>query len=95
MANYPTIIRDFAARGIPVEDIRPRENVFTFNAWKALGRYVKKGEKGVAVVSFVPTSRKERDASTGETKIVEGSRPVTAYVFHVSQTAAAAEGGAA
>lgn len=85
-ANYPAIIAGFAARGIPEADILPRENVFTFNAWKALGRYVRKGEKGIAVVSWVPTTRRERDPASGEEKETEGKRPVTAYVFHVSQT---------
>lgn len=94
MANYPAIIAGFMERGIPADDIRPRENVFTFNAWKALGRYVRKGEKGIAVVSWVPTTRKERDESTGETKDVDGRRPVTAYVFHVTQTEAVDAGKA-
>lgn len=98
-SNYAAIIEGFKARGIAESNILPRENVFTFNAWKALGRFVRKGEKGVAVVSWVPTTRKERDASTGEEKTSEGKRPVTAYVFHVSQTSAvvdatATEGGA-
>src|SRR5688572_1074717 len=73
--NYETIVRAFMARGIPAEEIVPRVNVFTFNAWKALGRYVRKGEKAVAVLTWVPFTRKERDASTGETKETEGKRP--------------------
>lgn len=93
-ANYETIFREFIARGVPAGDILPRENVFTFNAWKALGRFVRKGEKGVAVVSWIPTKRKERDPSTGEVAEVEATRPVTAYVFHVSQTEAVDAGKA-
>ena len=30
--NYSTIFEGFAARGIPMDDIRPRENVFTYRA---------------------------------------------------------------
>lgn len=86
LANYPAIIAGFIERGIPADQIAPRENVFTFNAWKALGRHVRKGEKGVAVISWVPTRKKERDTSTGETVEREGRRPITAYVFHITQT---------
>ena len=31
VANFAPIIQGFAAKGIPVEDILPRENVFTFH----------------------------------------------------------------
>lgn len=85
-ANYETIFREFSARGIPETEIDPRENVLTFHAWKALNRHVRRGEKGVAVCSWIPTTKRERDPSTGEEKETSGTRPVTAYVFHVSQT---------
>jgi hypothetical protein len=39
--NYPGIFEGFMARGIPEQEIRPRENVFTYNAWRALGRHVR------------------------------------------------------
>ncbi len=42
LANYPAIFKGFMAMGITESDIKPRENVFTFHAWKALGRSVKK-----------------------------------------------------
>jgi hypothetical protein len=42
--NFPAIFAGFAAKGIPESEIKPRENVFTFNAWKALGRVVRRGE---------------------------------------------------
>lgn len=94
MANYLPIIAEFAARGIPESEIIPRENVFTFHAWRALGRTVRKGEKGVAVITWVPFAGRERDKATGEEKTVERSRPRTAYVFHVSQTEALPTKGA-
>lgn len=44
LTNYPAIYQGFMAKGIAEADIKPRENVFTFEAWKALGRSVKRGE---------------------------------------------------
>jgi len=38
--NYPAIFAGFIEKGIAENDIKPRENVFTFHAWKALGRSV-------------------------------------------------------
>lgn len=84
--NYPLILQGFLDKGIPESEIKPRENVFTFHAWKALGRTVKRGEHGVKVLTFAPTTRKERDSVTGEDVVIEGKRPWSATVFHVSQT---------
>jgi hypothetical protein len=86
--NYPAIIRGFMAKGIPESEILPRENVFTYHAWRALGRQVRRGEHGVKVVTFLPArDREETDSTTGERKTVRrSSRPWTATVFHVSQT---------
>ncbi len=86
MSNYPAIFQGFMARGIPESEIHPRENVFTFEAWKALGRYVRRGEHGVKVVTFIETKSKEVDHDTGEAKIIR--RPWTTTVFHISQTEA-------
>ena len=36
----------FRAAGIPESDIRPRENVFTYHAWRALGRQVRRESTG-------------------------------------------------
>jgi hypothetical protein len=84
VANYPTIIVGFADKGIPESEIRPRENVFTFHAWRALGRTVRKGEHGVRVLTWVPIPERI-DRATGEVK-PGGKRPKAAVVFHVSQT---------
>jgi hypothetical protein len=75
-SNYPAIIEGFAARGIPPEQIRPRENVFTFNAWRQLSRTVKKGETGVKITTWIPVEK------NGE-KFV---RPKLTTVFHITQT---------
>lgn len=63
--------------------------------WNSMGRRVKKGEKGIAILA--PTIRKvsltaeERDPDTGETRVVEKEEERVvgfhvAYVFDVSQT---------
>ena len=89
--NYPAIYTGFMEKGIPEAEIKPRENVFTFNAWKALGRSVKKGEHGVRVVTFIDCDATERDPASGEEKIVTYRRPHTTTVFHISQTETTAE----
>jgi hypothetical protein len=90
LANWPAILAGFAAKGIPETDIRPRENVFTYHAWRALGRQVRRGEHGVKVCTYVSgeCEERERDAQSGEERTAKRSfrRPWTATVFHVSQT---------
>jgi hypothetical protein len=84
LSNFPAIFAGFAAKGIPESEIKPRENIFTFDAWKALGRVVRRGEHGVKVVTFIETRSKETDPDTGEHRIIR--RPWTTTVFHISQT---------
>ena len=84
--NLPTIYQSFLDRGIPGAEIRPRENVFTFNAWKALGRFVRRGERGVRIITWIPVA--ERVEADGTVR-PSGKRPKSAYVFHVSQTQSA------
>ena len=85
-SNFPAIIQGFTARGIPEDQILPRENVFTYQAWKALGRQVRKGEHGVKVVTFIKRDKKTEDTKTGEVKVQAYSMPRTVSVFHISQT---------
>jgi antirestriction protein ArdC len=77
MLNYQAILAGFTAKGIPAADIIPRENVLTYDAWQAIGRQVKKGEKGIKVISW-----KKMIDKTGTEKI----RPAPATVFHITQT---------
>lgn len=87
--NYATILNGFAAKGIPMDQIEPRQNVFTFMAWRALGRRVKKGEHGIKVFTFVPMeveTNKTGDNGEQTKKLRVISRPWTTTVFHVSQT---------
>ena len=84
MSNYPTIIGGFMAKGIPAEAIEPRVNVFTYEAWRALGRHVRRGEHGVRVLTWIPIDEKKDADGTIIRK--GGTRPRAATVFHVSQT---------
>jgi hypothetical protein len=88
--NFPAIFSGFAAKGIPESEIKPRENVFTFQAWKALGRIVRRGEHGVRITTFIESKSKEIDKDTGEPKLTR--RPWTTTVFHISQTEALKRG---
>lgn len=83
LSNYPAIFEGFAEKGIPEDQIQPRENVFTFQAWKALGRVVCKGEHGVRVETWI--NYPERVTKSGEKKKAGKRRKVTT-VFHLSQT---------
>ena len=85
IANYATILDGFAAKGILMSDVEPRVNVFTFNAWLAKGRCVRKGEHGVKITTWVPMSLKEHRAVTDDKRVTK-LRPRTTTVFHVSQT---------
>jgi len=82
--NFPAIFHGFAAKGIPESEIKPRENIFTFDAWKALGRVVRRGEHGIKITTFIESKSKEIDKDTGERKTFR--RPWTTTVFHISQT---------
>jgi antirestriction protein ArdC len=82
--NYQSIFEGFMSRGIPENEIKPRENVFTYNAWLALGRQVRKGEHGVKCVTFIVCEDKKREQATGKKSSYR--RPWTTTVFHVSQT---------
>ena len=81
VANYAAIFEGFSAKGIPMEDIRPRANVFTWAGWKALGYHVRKGEHGVKVVTVIKATRKNKKTGEDETH----AYPWTTTVFHASQ----------
>jgi hypothetical protein len=83
LSNYPAIYRGFMEKGIPESEIKPRENVFTYRAWRELGRQVRRGEHGVKVLTFIDCQK--RDEQTGEVKETY-RRPWFTTVFHVSQT---------
>jgi antirestriction protein ArdC len=89
LTNWPAIFAGLMAKGIPENEIKPRENVLTYHAWRALGRQVRRGEHGIKVVTFVECEGKMDD--TEEDDAMDKAkrryrRPWTATVFHVSQT---------
>jgi hypothetical protein len=88
LTNWPAIFEGFLAKGIPESDIRPRENVFTYRAWRALGRQVRRGEHGVKVTTWVtPKDKRDQPADPKEgEKARRGKMPWSATVFHISQT---------
>ena len=56
--------------------------VMGYQAWKQVGRFVKKGEKGIPI--FAPMIRKEDPDDDNSPKVLHGFRVV--YVFDVGQT---------
>jgi antirestriction protein ArdC len=82
MSNYGLIFEGFAAKGIPEDQVEPRVNVFTYEAWRAQGRQVRKGEHGVRVCTFVEMSKQDE----GEAEPHSWRSPRATTVFHVSQT---------
>jgi hypothetical protein len=88
--NDAQCILEFSSRGIPVEEIEtfgPGQNVFTYKAWRAKGRQVRKGEKSVKLTVWHPIDSDDDDTDRNTDKPKrKRCRPVTACVFHVSQT---------
>src|ERR1017187_1085116 len=57
-----------------------------YNAWRTLGRFVKKGEQGILILAPIVRAK---NSSTEQTETDESSNPVgfrAAYVFDISQT---------
>ena len=76
--DFAAIVQ-FAECGIHPNDLTPRVNILTFKAWKALGRRVAKGATGQKVCVWVPVEKDGKE---------DGVRPITAVLFHISQTIA-------
>jgi hypothetical protein len=81
--NWEAIFAGFEAKGIPAAEIKPRENVFTFNAWRALGRTVRRGEHGVKVQTWI--EREVVDPDDAEKHYRTRHHRYTT-VFHITQT---------
>lgn len=92
VSNYEAIFEGFADKDIAMDEVVPRENVFTYNAWRALGRQVRKGEAGVKVVTWIERKAKAGEVvAEAEEKGAEGKAggakfSRTVAVFHISQT---------
>ncbi|HZY72033.1 MAG TPA: ArdC-like ssDNA-binding domain-containing protein [Edaphobacter sp.] len=66
---------------------RDATRVAGFNTWKSLGRYVKRGEKGIAILAPMKfKSRIEQTDDGGEEQIAAYIRFRSVTVFDVSQT---------
>ena len=74
--NDSVVEMHYAAQGIQAT---PRVDVFTYNAWQALGRQVRKGEHGCRLTVWIHPSP---SATNKEPKPF----PKSTTVFHVSQT---------
>lgn len=85
LSNYEAIYNGFKAKGIPESEIKPRENIFTYHAWRAIGRQVRKGEKGVKIGTYRSYSKTVNN-DDGTKTTVNGARPTSTTVFHISQT---------
>lgn len=78
--NMATVMQVALAAGIT--DAIPGENVLTFNAWKAKGRSVAKGQKALCKLSVFYT----KDVTDAAGELHTEKRPGTSAVFHISQT---------
>lgn len=58
----------------------------TFNRWHSIGRWVKKGEKGIAILQPQAWKRTEKNERTGEDETVAGIYFKVLYVFAYEQT---------
>lgn len=88
--NDALVIMAFSDAGIDAEEIDPRHNVLTFNAWKGAGRRVAKGAISQKVVVWIPKRGKGGEQTTeaeGDDKKTSGGMwPKTTSLFHISQT---------
>ena len=75
--NDAIVRNEFLRRGIKAS---PRQDVFTYAAWLAQGRQVRRGEHGVKLLTWIPIPAKNAEA--GRARI----RPRSVSVFHRSQT---------
>jgi len=79
-----------AGNAILIQLQRPEaKHVAGFRAWQRLGRHVKKGEHGIAIMAPVVWRRKNRSAQDDDDKDSDEetvSTFKTAYVFDISQT---------
>lgn len=78
------IVRDAVTVRFPAwaDQCQPYINVLTLKAWNQRGFRVKKGEKAIRV--FTKVSVTEKDAATGEVKVVR-YRPARTFVFALPQ----------
>lgn len=100
--NDVAVMAEFSRRGIALDDIQtfgPAQNVRTYRAWRALGRQVQRGERGVRITVYgqAEPGPEVRIDATGA--VCEPAAPrrfaCSAHVFHITQTAPIGEAVAA
>lgn len=62
------------------ENYNPLTNCFTYQTWKALGYYVKRGEKAIRSVTYV---EEKNETPEGEAVVTTYPKPV--YLFYIKQ----------
>ena len=65
--NDALAILEFAARGLNADDLTPRVNILTANAWRAKGMRIGKGATSVKVTTWYPCKDKD-----GNDKVLYG-----------------------
>lgn len=85
VSNYAAIFQGFISKDVVESEIKPRDNVLTYEAWRAVGRQVRRGEHGVKINIYLTIAEK-RNEETGEVERPAGRRPWITTVFHISQT---------
>jgi len=90
-SNDMPVIMEFEGKGIPADQVNtfgPDQNVYTYNAWQAQDRQVRKGEKSVTCTVWIPVVVKGKPDAIREAdrKDRTRSRMHNACLFHVSQT---------
>lgn len=66
-------------------------NVAGFRAWNSLGRFVRRGEKGISILAPMISNRRKNNASEEQTEDANKSQPRlfgfrAVYVFDITQT---------
>lgn len=61
----------------PEGDCEAYKDIFTFKRWKAQGYFVRKGEKGTRITTWIATTKTDDEGN----EVVTGKRPRTAVVF--------------
>lgn len=90
-SNDIPVIMEFQTRGLSSDKVHtfgPEQNVYTYNAWQAKGRQVRKGERSVRCTVWIPVVVKGKPDAIRESdrKDRTRSRMHNACLFHISQT---------
>ncbi len=65
------------------KEYHPEVNCFTYRGWKERGFQVRKGEKAIHSITFIPMSKEIEE--NGEKKVKAYSVPRNVYLFYKTQ----------